>query len=111
MSDIDGAAFVKILNALEKYSSIIPPNQLTTLRHPDTLKIFESTAPLSLFALYMPDEDKIILTFGRKSYDMSMFVRNMGFRPVDVIHTDYMKYEAIFDWTGTSTTTKSSSMN
>jgi hypothetical protein len=47
--------------------------------------------------MYMPDEDKIILTFGRKSYDMSMFVRKMAFRAVDVIHTDYMKYEAILD--------------
>ena len=47
--------------------------------------------------MYMPDEDKIILTFGHTSYDMSMFVRKMGFRAVDVIHTEYMNYEAILD--------------
>ena len=45
--------------------------------------------------MYMPDEDKVILTFGRKSFDMSMFVRKMGFKSVD--GTDYMKYEAILD--------------
>ena len=57
MSDIDGPTFVLILKALEKYSYIIPPDQLATLRDPATLKIFESTKPLSLLAMYicMPD--------------------------------------------------------
>ena len=43
----------------------------------------------------MPDEDKIILTLGRKSFDMSMFVKKVGFKVVD--GTDYLKYEALLD--------------
>jgi hypothetical protein len=97
MSDIDGLIFTRVLKALEKYSYIIPPDQFATLRDPATLQIFENTNPLSLLAMYIPDEDKIILTFGRKSFDMSMYmyVKKMGFKGVD--GSDYMKYEAILD--------------
>ena len=45
MSDIDGPIFVRILKALEKYSAMIPPQQLATLRSQETLQIFESTKP------------------------------------------------------------------
>ena len=109
MSDIDGLIFTRVLKALEKYSYIIPPDQLATLRDPATLQIFENTKSLSLLAMYMPDEDKVILTFGRKSFDMSMYmyVKKMGFKGVD--GSDYMKYEAILD--SDRDITRSSSQN
>ena len=50
---------------------------------------------MNLLATVMPDEDKIILTLGRKSFDMSMFVKKVGFKVVD--GTDYLKYEALLD--------------
>ena len=78
MSDIDGPTFVRILKALEKYSSMIPPQQLAMLRSQETLQIFESTKPMNLLAMVMPDDNKIILTLGRKSFDMSMFVKKVG---------------------------------
>ena len=95
MSDIDGPTFVRILKALEKYSSMIPPQQLAMLRSQETLQIFESTKPMNLLAMRMPDDNKIILTPGRKSFDMSMFVKKVGFKVVD--GTDYLKYEALLD--------------
>ena len=95
MSDIDGPIFVRILKALEKYSSMIPPQQLAMLRSQETLQIFESTKPMNLLAMVMPDDNKIILTLGRKSFDMSMFVKKVGFKVVD--GTDYLKYEALLD--------------
>ena len=95
MSDIDGPIFVRILKALEKYSAMIPPQQLATLRSQETLQIFESTKPMNLLAMVMPDDNKIILTLGRKSFDMSMFVKKVGFKVVD--GTDYLKYEALLD--------------
>ena len=68
MSDIDGSTFVRILKALEKYSSMIPPQQLAMLRSQETIQIFESTKPMNLLAMVMTDDNKIILTLGRKSF-------------------------------------------
>ena len=110
MSDIDGPTFVRILKALEKYSSMIPPQQLAMLRSQETLQIFESTKPMNLLATVMPDEDKIILTLGRKSFDMSMFVKKVGVKVVD--GTDYLNGTRLFSTqTVTSPTTRSSSLN
>ena len=57
MSDIDGPTFVRILKALENYSSIIPPQQLAMLPSQETLQIFESTKPMNLLAMVMPDDN------------------------------------------------------
>ena len=110
MSDIDGPTFVRILKALEKYCSMIPPQQLAMLRSQETLQIFESTKPMNLLAMVMPDDNKIILTLGRKSFDMSMFVKKVGFKVVD--GTDYISSTRLFSTrTVTSPTTRSSSQN
>ena len=112
MSDIDGPTFVRILKALEKYSSMIPPQQLAMLRSQETLQIFESTKPMNLLAMVMPDDNKIILTLGRKSFDMSMFIKKIGFKVVD--GTDYLMLSCtrLFSTqTVTSPTTRSSSQN
>ena len=50
---------------------------------------------MNLLAMVMPDDNKIILTLGRKSFDMSMFVKKVGFKVVD--GTDYLKHEALLD--------------
>ena len=90
VSNLDGANFPKVLTLLEQNHADIPNGQLEALR----AEMPKECGQKEIIAMYMEEEDKVLVTLGRKAFDVSRMivsVPSVGFKHVD--GSEYTKFE------------------
>ena len=89
VSNLDGANFPKVLTLLEQNHADIPNGQLAALRA--EMSKFKECGQKEIIAMYMEEEDKVLVTLGRKAFDVSRMIVSVGFKHVD--GSEYTKFE------------------
>ena len=69
VSNLDGANFPKVLTLLEQNHADIPNGQLAALRA--EMPKFKACGQKEIIAMYMEEEDKVLVTLGRKAVSTS----------------------------------------